>query len=209
MAVAGRDGPPTSHAPWEGGLCRRGVPPRVGHRLESLGPGGKPARGLERGRGCGLWHAFCAAVNCQARRKRMSWLPASSAPCSKPPHRGCFGSCQQGILFLLVCTGTPRCTEACQSPSRPSTLSFRISSWMCHRVVGCGRCGFRVARWPGCDSVGGGLPCAPDAAARAASGVGSVVGGGQLDASLGSSMMVPAIRDEGSLGLGRRERLWA
>jgi len=73
-------------------------------------------------RGCGLWHAFCTAINCPARRKRMSWLPANSARCSNPPHRGCFASSRQGVLFLLACTGNPRCTKACQSP-QPRSLS--------------------------------------------------------------------------------------
>jgi len=30
--------------------------------------------------GCGLWHAFCTASNCQARGKRMPWLAANSDP---------------------------------------------------------------------------------------------------------------------------------
>jgi len=64
----------------------------------------------------GHWHAFCTAINCQARRERML-RPATHATTTVAPtsHRG--RACAQRILFLLACIGNPRCTKACQCPS--------------------------------------------------------------------------------------------
>jgi len=74
--------------------------------------------------GCGLWHAFCTANNCQARRKRMPWRPTVSRH-SEAPRSERLASFRQSILFLLACIENPRCTKARQSPQPPALSSPR------------------------------------------------------------------------------------
>ena len=98
------------------------------HRLESLILWRKPARGLEGGRGCGLWHAFVhRGFLMQARRERMLCHEDVKRSVCGPSERGVGVGSQPRHSFpsrlAIVCgaKSVPKPTALGALPSRFSS----------------------------------------------------------------------------------------
>jgi len=110
--------------------CRRGVSARVPHGLKACDYEGN--RGLEGGRGCGLWHAFVhRGFLMQARRKRMLCHEDVKRSACGPSERGAGVGSQPGHSFPSR-LATDCGAKSVPKPTRPGALPSKVSSQVSH-----------------------------------------------------------------------------